>query len=43
LKREGVKKIPLTLSSPSRGEEKHNEIEKEVPSPPRGEGRVGVI
>jgi hypothetical protein len=34
---------PLTLSSPARGEGKHIEIKKEIPSPLRGEGRVGVM
>jgi len=42
--REGVKKLrrgPLTLPSPARGEGKDVEIQEEIPSPSTGEGQGG--
>jgi hypothetical protein len=39
---EKIEIFPLTLPSPSRGEGKHIEIQKEISSPLRGEGWVGV-
>ena len=37
-----LRRCPLTLPSPARGEGKDLKIQEEIPSPLRGEGRVGV-
>jgi hypothetical protein len=36
-----LRRVPLTLPSPSRGEGKHIETQFEIPSPLRGEGLGG--